>query len=485
MWIHLIILGLLGVTLLLVPFNIRASSLSAPALYQVLMAETALNRQEPGVALAFYLKASEQSDDPGVSERATHLALELSDIQTALGPAQRWAALDTQNIEAQLTTAALFIRMDQSKKALPYLKQVVIVEPEDSEQHFIVLYSELQEEDKPKVVHALESLYRDHKKIAAIPTALADIALQNNAYDQALQWSTKAIKLAPNATNAQIVFAESLRHMEGSEQALAFIEKSIKNSPDNAYLKNYAFQLQLSENHQSAALSTLADLMKIKELPAPLLLQLSQVCIQEKWYDKAMFFLDEAKKFPEVSNEAYYALGRLSELKNHFSDAIGWYQKIEDKSPLQANALMRSALLLSVDKKFEEALNVIQSANPQTADDLKRVTLTESAILIQMKQSPVALSSINRTLRFIPDDPDLLFARGRVYDSMGQYESAHRDLNVVFSQYPNNPSVAVYLGQVLWKMGKTQQARFIWKEALKQSPEDSLLKKTLEEFKVK
>ena len=486
MRLHLICLLLLGVGLFLIPFNVPAATqLPAPVLYQVLMAETAFNRGEPGIGLGLYLKASQESIDASIAQRATRLALEWGDIKTAIDPAKRWAALAPKNIEAQLTAAALFIRLDETKEALPYLKAVTELSPEAAEQHFIMLYTELQEDDKAKVVDALEKLHKANSRVAAIPIALSDIALQNGEFDKAFTLSKKAIKLSPNATNAQIVFAESLRHREGSAPTLVFIQEAMENAPDNAYLKNYVVQLYLSEGQSKEAFATLQSIRPLRDIPGTLLLQISQVCIQEKWLPEAEHFLNLATQTPEYADEAHYALGRLSELQQQYDVAIKQYQQLSEKSPLQANALMRSALLLGQDKKFDEALSVLQMANPQTADDLKKITLTQSTLLLQMRQGPIALESLNKTLRFIPNDPDLLFARGRVYANLGQYESAQEDLSTVFSMYPNNPDIAVHFGQVLWKLGKQEKASLIWKEALEQTPNDALLQKTMLEFKVK
>jgi hypothetical protein len=128
----------------------------AESLYQMLAAELAITRTQPDIALANYIAAAKQTQDANVAKRATEIALSTASLEIALEPAALWAKLDQNNLEAQITMAAIHLRLLHANKAVPFLEQLQIIKPTQAHQHFLLLNQQLPDkEERAELIKAL------------------------------------------------------------------------------------------------------------------------------------------------------------------------------------------------------------------------------------------------------------------------------------------------------------------------------------------
>jgi tetratricopeptide (TPR) repeat protein len=66
---------------------------------------------------------------------------------------------------------------------------------------------------------------------------------------------------------------------------------------------------------------------------------------------------------------------------------------------------------------------------------------------------------------------------------LGNLELAETFLRQAYASFPD-AEVAAHLGEVLWMRGKRKEARRIWEEALKDSPENELIRSTRQRMEI-
>jgi tetratricopeptide (TPR) repeat protein len=94
-----------------------------------------------------------------------------------------------------------------------------------------------------------------------------------------------------------------------------------------------------------------------------------------------------------------------------------------------------------------------------------------------------ALALAERAIAISPDDPAIIDTLAWAQYKTGDYESALQNLRRAFAVFPD-PEVASHLGEVLWAMGRRDEAREVWFNALEQAPGDELILEVLERFDV-
>lgn len=91
---------------------------------------------------------------------------------------------------------------------------------------------------------------------------------------------------------------------------------------------------------------------------------------------------------------------------------------------------------------------------------------------------------IRKASDLAPDDPYIMDSLGWVEFRLGRYEDAEKTLRRAFA-IKADPEIAAHLGEVLWVLGREQEARQLWRDANAKDPKNLTLKGTLERLQVK
>jgi len=94
---------------------------------------------------------------------------------------------------------------------------------------------------------------------------------------------------------------------------------------------------------------------------------------------------------------------------------------------------------------------------------------------------PEAKKLIEKALELSPDDFFIIDSMGWVLYRMGDLKGAAAQLRRAWQGRPDG-EIGAHLGEVLWELGEREEARRIWQESLKASPENESLQKTVKRF---
>jgi Flp pilus assembly protein TadD len=94
---------------------------------------------------------------------------------------------------------------------------------------------------------------------------------------------------------------------------------------------------------------------------------------------------------------------------------------------------------------------------------------------------PEARTLIEKALKLAPEDFFIIDSMGWVLYRQGDLKGAAAQLRRAWSGRPDG-EIGAHLGEVLWQLGERDEARHIWQEALKASPDNESLQKTVKRF---
>lgn len=439
------------------------------SLYQLLAAEMALDRHLPDIALANYIAAAQETQDPNVAAKATQIALRLAGLDIALEPALIWAHADPKNLEAQITTAALYIRLNQVPQAIPYLVQAEKANKEQALPYFLVLFEQLQDEaDREGVIQALQTLVKQNSPTAHL--ALAEIYLSLEKGTCALPLAAYAFEREPHSLTAIQLYHESLLAVEGTSAAKRFLQRTYQLAP-NTLLAQYYLQFLLSYGFVQDAHQLMKAQLKTT-LSNEALLAFAQTCLQAQQFDLAQMALQKASQSSEGQDNAYYFLARLAELQNQIPLAIERYQQVLTGS-FHVTAQIRASTLLAQQKHYTQAFTVLARTQWQDSQDKKQLLLANIALLNQTKQYQKALSLLNEALETMPLESELYYARSLIAAHLDKVALAEQDLKTILAQAPQDLGALNALGFIL--ADKTQrftEAQQYLNQALSLAPDN-------------
>ena len=452
----------------------KSNGLPAQSLYQLLAAEMALDRELPEIALANYIAAAKETQDPDVAARATQIALTVSSLETAVEPAMIWAKAAPDNLEAQITTAALFIRLDQIDKALPYLHQAELSNSEEAFQYYLILFRQLQkEEDNKRVVAALEKLASQEKKAVSGQLALSEIYLFQGQDAKALQFSEKALKMDPTSVIGIQLVTEGLLRKQGKDVAKTFLDKHATENPKNNLLHQYYAQFLLDNGFKDQARKEIILLVDNPKITNEELLQFARLSMQAQWFDIAEKILQRTKEIDEQKDLSHYFLARIAEMQDKDSEAIEWFKQVLT-GPFHVLSQIRASVLLTDKKRYDEALEVLSHAQPSDLPEKKQLILSTVEIYNLTGRYNEASKLLDENISLMPSEIDLLYARSIVADRLDKLAVAEADLKAILQIQPNHLDALNALGYLLAnKTKRYDEAQEYLSTALKLSPNNA------------
>jgi len=90
-----------------------------------------------------------------------------------------------------------------------------------------------------------------------------------------------------------------------------------------------------------------------------------------------------------------------------------------------------------------------------------------------------ALELIERAIALSPEDPAILDSLAWAQYKLGRYDDALENLRKAFAGFPDH-EVASHLGEVLWVMGREDEAKRVWQAALEIEPDSALIKEAMD-----
>ncbi len=128
---------------------------------------------------------------------------------------------------------------------------------------------------------------------------------------------------------------------------------------------------------------------------------------------------------------------------------------------------------------LEKDLRHLLKLQPDHAQALNALGYTMADHNVHLDE---ALSLLQQALKLDPDDAFILDSMGWAQYRVGHLPQAESYLSRAY-ETSKDPEIAAHLGEVLWKQGKFDAARQLWKDALSAHPDNAVLKTAAEKFK--
>lgn len=444
---------------------------SSPSLYKILAAEIALDREHPETALENYIAAARETQDPQIASRATQIALAVSSLENALEPAIIWATSAPNDLEAQMTAAALYLRLDRIADAIPYLTKTETLQPEEAFQYYMILYRQFQEEkDSERILKALEQLTQNEKNAVGAPLALAEIYLSQNKNEAALQLCERVLAHAPHSPTGIQLYTETLLRTRSKEAAKSYLDRTMKTESTSPLLAQYYAQFLYDHQYPKEARAEIEKIIRDNTLTPEEYLQFARLSMQAQWFDLAKKILLKTRTVDDDRDLSHYFLARTAEMQHNNQEAIEWFKQVLT-GPFHVLSQVRASVLLTEEKKYNEALQLLAQAQPSDAAESKQILLTTIDVLNQAQRYSDSLATLELALINNPDDLDLRYARSLIADTLNNIPLAESDLRAILAIEPNHLDALNALGYILTnRTHRYPEAEQYLRQALKLSP---------------
>ena len=455
--------------------RLPGQELTEPLLYEMLLAEIALQRGNPALAAQTYADLAQRTKDPRIARRAVEVANFARTPQFALDAARVWYEADADSVQALQTLTALLVSSSKVEEAEPLLAKLLERDGDAAANGFLQLSRLLAgNPDKEANLRVVRALAARHPELPQAQLAIAQAALAANDDAAALAGARRAVQLRPDWDAAAIYEAQVLQRRSpelAARSLAAFLERNPKAR--EARLA-YARLLVGERNYAEARvqfeklLAAFPDNGDVRFAVGLLALQLKDYATAESSLKR---LLEMGFRDPEGVR---YTLGQAAEEQKKWQEARKWYGSIE-RGDQVLPARLRIANVMAKQGRLEEALAYLRTLDAR-GDQRIQVLIAEAQLLRDANQNRDAFELLGKALQGQPEQPELLYDHALTAEKLERFDVLESSLRTLMRVKPDYAHAYNALGYSYAERNlRLTEARKLIERALELAPEDAYI----------
>jgi tetratricopeptide (TPR) repeat protein len=289
--------------------------------------------------------------------------------------------------------------------------------------------------------------------------------------------------LSANPDNPDILYAVGILSLqvndeaEGEKQLKRFVEIGRGDlNPARFYLGQIAEQAKRLDD----AL-VWYDAVAAGEHVVSAKVRAAQILLRQNKLGEARERLSAARASAPGEVRLLVAEAQLLRDAGQHAEAYAFLDRALESQPDQPEILYETALAaekLGYVELLERHLRRLLILKPDSAQAYNALGYSFADRNIRIEE---AAQLIDKALSLAPDDPFILDSKGWVLFRQGKSAAALEILKRAFAQKPD-AEIAAHIGEVLWALGRPEEARAVWRDASKAHPANETLAATIKRF---
>ncbi|OZI50531.1 tetratricopeptide repeat protein [Bordetella genomosp. 4] len=505
------------------PGQLPYVSLTGDIFFRIMASEIAAQRGMYDTAATTLLGLSQETGDPRLARRALEFQLAGGNLPGALAAARTWSSQAPRDLEASSTELALAAANGETTGLSAALRNRIDASPNKPAAIAQALGVLSRLNDRRLALRILnESFSPEVRKLPEAHLALADVAQAAGEDARAVAESRAALRADPNSEAAAqrvLEYGARVDPVRAESEARAFLAKH----PDARKLHLSLAGLMADRGNYDGALTELQLMSRRAPEDFDLLYLQAQLAYKADRKDQARALLQE---YLDVQNQRQEAiaegatdagaaeadarvlLSRIAEDQGQYDEAISQLGQIDDPA-LRYSAQMRQAGLRAKQGRVNEALTMVDAAQPNDEDDQIQGVLTKAQILRDADRIDEAVKVLEAANQAQPDTIEIKYELAMMYERQGRYKELETQLRQVIALdpdhahsynalgytladrnerlpealdlitqalelLPDNPFVLDSMGWVKFRMGDSQAAADYLSRAYAQQPEPDI-----------
>jgi tetratricopeptide (TPR) repeat protein len=413
------------------------------------------------------LAATRDQADNGFMVVAGLLSRE-QDKRAALKVMEQVIANRQDDPDALYAYSHLAARLGEDDTALTTIDQVLIMRPDwqSAVIHRARVLKAL--ERNTQALKYLGDQVRDNPEVPEYRLVYARMLADDDKLDEAYEQFVSLVELQPDNEDALFAAGFIALQLEQLDDAERFLSQ-LRETGQRGYEVNYYLgRLEEMRGNDDAAVDWYASIRNGEHY---LNAQTRIIVITARAGDIArareQIDLLRAKR-PAQRLRLYLVEGEILADAEQYEDALQVYNQALEEIPDNADLLYARAMVAEqVDRLdvLEADLKKILARDPNNAEALNALGYT---LADRTTRYDEAVEYIKRALELRPNDFFIVDSMGWVQYRLGNHDEAVKYLRRAL-EIKADTEVAAHLGEVLWVMGKKEEARQVWQRALDSS----------------
>ena len=468
-----------------------AADTPAQVVFEVVLAEIALKRDKPQVALAAYADLALKYNDPDIFRRTFEVAALNRQPELMLEAARLWVQKEPDSTEALNVLASTQILLGRYDEAQPVLVRYFALLPDDRRpQELLRLGQRFPAQADPKAIRKLvDAVTQPYLSVPDAQLARAQAALRAGDDAAALEAVQRARGLQPDSESG-VLFDAQILSKRSPAAALKAFSDYLARYPNAASIRAIYAQQLLAADKAVDARAQLQVLVAQPAIAPEPLFAAAAIAVQAQDSPLAIRALQRLLTMDSVDASlieynlglAYESQGELNRSRGEQpseatadSDAVLHYLKVQPGEYYVA-ARMRAANLLARQGDLNAARALLQTTPAK--DDATRAELVigEATLVRDNGDVAGAFNLVDAALKKDPSSILLRYERGMLAERSGRMALFEQSMREVIKRDPKYAQAYNALGFTYADRNiRLKEARTLLEKALALSPNDPFI----------
>jgi tetratricopeptide (TPR) repeat protein len=372
------------------------------------------------------------------------------------------------------TYAQVLTKLGRGDESRKYLERAVEVDPTYGQAIMQLIDIYQRSNEFAKAAEALQPLINEDPANLDLQRQQALFYLRAGDAEKARVAFKMLVDADPKDARSQYYLAEALTDLEQFEESDKIYRKLLEKTPDDTDLLASFGLSQIGQKKLDDAAKTFETLLKQQDVPENLQVlaktQLAYIALQRGQYAAAIEAARPLVVFGDrINAQAVNIALEAMRKQKRYADAVAFLQPIVDKfaSDPYVNARYVEMLARAGDKDKAKA-----AAATQVKFGVKN-TIAAAEAFVQADQYDQALSTLRDAVKAKPEEIDLQFELGSVYERSGDKTAAEKAFLNLLEKHPEHAQTLNYLGYMWADSGvNLDRAQEFLVKAVTQEPQN-------------
>lgn len=384
-----------------------------------------------------------------------------------------------KNVGAAHAVALVALRFNQLDVAETASQQALALAPKSRDEKLLRVGVLVKRGKIDEADAAIDALVKKEEKADELRLAYAKLLLESNQREPARKQLQKILARTPNQPDAMF----ALGVMAANDQDTDTAERYFTALLDGDRGEDAALQLGRLHEARGDYAGALDYYGRVQHGAQALdaALRQSNVLAKMGRVDDARRLLAQLRdRFPQFATRFTLAESEMLLNAQRYDDALTLLDGAVQDAPDNVDLLYSRSLAYERLGKIDAAEKDLRAVLAAEPDDARSLNALGYMLAVHTTgRLDEAHDLVGRALTLDPDDAAIIDSMGWVEFKRGNAELASQLLKRAFAEFPD-PEVAAHLGEVLWTLGRKDEARSVWDQALRASPEHPVLKETVQ-----
>jgi tetratricopeptide (TPR) repeat protein len=382
----------------------------------------------------------------------------------------------------RMALVQLLAQNRQSEDAL--LELQLLVQLSGMAPNIVLLQAQILQnmDDTAQALRVLRGGVRQFEDDKTLRLSYARLLIQNDQYDDAQEQFRFIVELDPQDWETWYSIALLDLELENYDSAARLFTRLVgvdQRADESEYYLGFIYEQQEDleraiEHYRQVRIGT-NNFLAAQQQATQFSIQLGQLDDAHQWLMNQSNGQPRLEiLFNTIESGALINAGYSDEAKQLLDTALNKY-------PNESDLLFARVLYYDSQTDRDGSERDLRQIIRMQPDDSRALNHLGYMLADQTIRFDEALELIERAITISPDDPAIIDSLAWAQYKLGLYEDALQNLRRAFAAFPDH-EVASHLGEVLWMMGREEEATRVWEDALETRPDSDLIKEVIERF---